>query len=60
MKVPPYDLFSGSFGEGDAIWLGAIEGLGCETRSVIRRDVVPKHAWISDDIRVLTNSVPRS
>jgi hypothetical protein len=32
MKVPEYDLFSGTFGEGDAIWLGAVEGLGpaCE------------------------------
>ena len=28
MKTPEYDIFSGIFGEGDAMWLEAVQGLG--------------------------------
>jgi hypothetical protein len=32
MKIPEYDVFSGKFGDGDAIWLEAVDGLdaACE------------------------------
>jgi hypothetical protein len=28
MGIPQYDIFRGRFGDGDAIWLEAVEGLG--------------------------------
>jgi hypothetical protein len=28
INPPQYDLFAGTFGDGDALWLEAIEGLG--------------------------------
>jgi hypothetical protein len=28
MRVPMFDIFSGRFGDADALWLEAVEGLG--------------------------------
>lgn len=31
MRVPTFDIFSGRFGDGNAMWVQAVEGLGNAT-----------------------------
>jgi hypothetical protein len=34
--VPVFDIFSGRFGEKDAVWLGAAEGLSAARHAMLR------------------------